>query len=175
VQLLVQRIAIALQTSPTLEAWKYAAILLLIFALVALPVGFASGFVQFDVSGLTWKRTGIVLATSLVFPAMSEELFFRVLLLPNPLEKAGTIAQWVAVAISLFLFVIYHPANAYTFFPAGRKVFVHPVFLSLAALLGLICTLAYLHNGSLWTPVFLHWIVVAVWLLLLGGYWKLHT
>ncbi len=112
------------------------------------------------------------------FPGFSSDergTIFRVLLLPNPVEKAGTIAQWGAATISLFLFVIYHPANAYTFFPAGRKVFVHPVFLFLAALLGLICTLAYLHSGSLWTPVFLHWIVVAVWLLLLGGYQKLHT
>jgi predicted Abi (CAAX) family protease len=175
VQLLIQRLAVAVQTVPTLAAWKYAAMLLLIFALVALPPGFASKFFQLNFSELTWKQTGEVLATSFLFPALSEELFFRVVLLPHPVEKVGTIAKWFAIVTSLLIFVIYHPANAYSFFPAGRKVFVQPVFLSLAALLGLICTLAYFHSGSLWTPVFLHWIVVAVWLLLLGGYQKLHA
>jgi predicted Abi (CAAX) family protease len=175
VQVIIQRITIAGQTLPSLEAWRYAAVLLFIFGLVALPLGFVSGFVQLDISELTWKRIGTVVVSSLVFPALSEELVFRVLLLPHPVEKVGTIAQGVAATISLFLFVIYHPANAYTFFPAGLKVFVNPVFLSLAALLGLICTLAYFHSGSLWPPVFLHWVVVAVWLLLLGGYRKLHV
>ncbi|MGA7934931.1 MAG: CPBP family glutamic-type intramembrane protease [Kovacikia sp.] len=173
-QLLIQRIAIAGAMIPALDAWQYGAILLVLFALVALPLGFASGFMQMNASELTWKRVGIVLVTSLFSPAVSEEVVFRVLLLPNPVEKVEPIAQSSWAVISLALFVVYHPANAHTFFPAGKQVFVNPIFLSLAALLGLVCTLAYFHDGSLWTPVFLHWIVVVVWLLLLGGYQKLH-
>lgn len=48
------------------------------------------------------------------------------------------------------------------------------VFLLLAALLGFVCSVAYLQSGSLWTSVVIHWLAVVVWLLLLGGYKKLY-
>lgn len=65
-----------------------------------------------------------------------------------------------------------HPLNI---FAAGHDtIFRTPVFLLSAALLGVACTVAYLHTGSLWVPVVIHWIIVAVWLVLLGGYKKLY-
>jgi predicted Abi (CAAX) family protease len=42
----------------------------------------------------------------------------------------------------------------------------------LAALLGVVCEIAYLKTGSLWSPAAIHWLVVAVWLTVLGGYRK---
>jgi predicted Abi (CAAX) family protease len=72
------------------------------------------------------------------------------------------------------MFIVYHPLNALSFFPKGLKTFFNWVFLVLAALLGIICSIAYLQSGSLWTPVVIHWLAVVIWLLLLGGYGKLY-
>ncbi len=70
------------------------------------------------------------------------------------------------------LFVVYHPLNIF----AARHdtIFRTPLFLFSAALLGVARSVAYLHTGSLWPPVVIHWIVVAVWLVLLGGCGKLY-
>ena len=107
-------------------------------------------------------------------PALIEELVFRVLLLPRTTENLPIGLVWFWVGISLVLFIVYHPLNAISFFPSGRDTFFNLIFLTLAGLLGFVCSLAYLQSGSLWTPVFIHWLVVAVWLLLLGGYGKLY-
>jgi predicted Abi (CAAX) family protease len=81
---------------------------------------------------------------------------------------------WFWGCLSLFLFVVYHPLNALSFFSRGIETFFNRIFLTLAALLGMLCSLTYLQSGSLWTPVVIHWLVVVVWLLLLGGYRKLY-
>jgi len=49
----------------------------------------------------------------------------------------------------LATFVVYHPLNALTFYPVGRSTFMNPVFLLLAAILGVACSIAYLQSGSL--------------------------
>jgi predicted Abi (CAAX) family protease len=79
----------------------------------------------------------------------------------------------VWATLSLFLFVIYHPLNALTFFSQGRETFFDPIFLCLAAGLGIICTITYYQTGSLWLPVLIHWLVVVVWLLCFDGLTKL--
>jgi predicted Abi (CAAX) family protease len=175
VQLIIHRLAAAGGTIPDVAAWGYATLLLLIYTLLALPVAFGFGFIRMGLPKLSWwGRVGVLLG-ALATPAISEEVVFRVLLLPHPAEAVAGITPWLWGSFSLILFILYHPANAYSFFPAGRQVFIAPIFLSLAALLGVICTLSYLQSGSLWPPVFLHWIIVVVWLLLLGGYDKLHN
>ncbi|MFB2837851.1 type II CAAX prenyl endopeptidase Rce1 family protein [Floridanema evergladense] len=85
-----------------------------------------------------------------------------------------TATVWFWGSLSLVLFIIYHPMNAVTFFPAGRKTFFNPIFLLLAAVLGIVCSVVYLQSGSLWLPVIIHWLVVVVWLVFLGGYKQLH-
>ncbi len=62
----------------------------------------------------------------------------------------------------------------YYFFSYASR-YRRAVFLVLAALLGIICSLAYIQSGSLWTPVMIHWLLVVVWLLLLVGYRKLYS
>jgi predicted Abi (CAAX) family protease len=76
--------------------------------------------------------------------------------------------------LSLVLFVVYHPLNALTFYPVGRSTFMNPVFLLLAAVLGVACSIAYLLFGSIWPAVAIHWLAVTAWLLLLGGYRRLY-
>ena len=170
-----QRIVSAIAAIPNLWTWLYSANLLLIFALISLPIGFYLGFLKIDLLNVSWKKAIQIGAICLLTPAITEELFFRVLLLPHPAENPPIANQWLWGCISLIIFVIYHPLNALTFYPAGRKTFLDPVFLFLATLLGAICTLVYFQSGSLLPIVIIHWLIVVVWLLLLGGYQKLNA
>jgi predicted Abi (CAAX) family protease len=168
------RLATATSTIPDFNDWQQTLIISILYGAIALPIGFKFGFTKFQ--PLADFSTYIkVMATSLVLPAISEELFFRVLLLPHPTENASQSNQFLWAAIGLIAFIIYHPLNGLTFFPAGLKTFTNPVFLGLATLLGIACTLSYFQTGSLWTSVAIHWLVVVVWLLLCGGYEKLRS
>jgi len=164
---------VAIFTLPGIADWLQIAALLLGFGFIALPLGFRSGFLQLDPQNLQ-VSVKVVLIT-LFAPAIVEELAFRVLLLPHPTEHPSLLEQWLWGSFGILLFVVYHPLNAWIFYPAGRKTFVNPIFLGLAALLGIICTLSYWQSGSLWTPMLIHWISVAVWLLVLGGYRQLQN
>ncbi|MEP0754232.1 CPBP family glutamic-type intramembrane protease [Trichocoleus sp. Lan] len=171
---IVSRLITAASTTPDAKAWLYSAALVLIYTLISLPIGFKFGFLKLDVE-TSWEMIIGVMARCLLSPAISEELFFRILLLPHPTEKATPTTLWLWGGISLAMFIIYHPLNAVTFYPDGLRTFFNPVFLFLAALLGVICTLAYFQSGSLWMPVAIHWLIVVVWLLLLGGYKTLNS
>lgn len=173
IEFLRDRLEIAGLTVPTGESWLVGLGLTGIYALVALAIGFPTGFLQVTPAGLPWGQKVALAGRALITPAILEELFFRGLLLPHPGEQATLTTQLTWSIISLLLFVIYHPLNGFSFFPPGRNTFVQPTFLVLAALLGAVCTIVYLYSGSLWLPVILHWVVVAVWLLELGGYHRL--
>lgn len=168
------RLVTAFSTIPDTQAWLASAALLGIYTLIALPVGFSSGFIKVDIQK-SWVVVIGVIAGSLLRPALTEELFFRVLLLPNGTENTSPAALGLWALGGLVIFLIYHPLNALTFFPVARETFLNPIFLFLAALLGIICTLSYWQSGSLWPPVVIHWVIVAVWLLLFGGYRKLYA
>jgi|SRR6478672_247231 len=174
-QEIVQRLIAAISIFPGAGAWLYSATLLLIFTLVALPIGFYRGFLQVEVLEVSKEKLMGIIGVCLITPAITEELFFRVLLLPHPSENAAILTQALWGGVSLVMFIVYHPLNALTFYPSGRKTFFDPVFLLLAALLGIVCTLAYWQSASIWPPVIIHWLVVVVWLLLLGGYRKLNA
>lgn len=171
---LTWRITTAFCTFPTIKAWLITTILLFILTLFCLPIGLWRNFLKVEKLRVSQKVMLSIIAGSLLLPAISEELFFRVLLIPHPQENARTGAIWFWGSMSLVLFIIYHPLNAVTFFPTGRKTFFHPVFLLLAAVLGMVCSMVYLQSGSLWLPVIIHWLVVVVWLVFLGGYKQLH-
>jgi len=171
---ILHRLIAAFSKFPNASAWLYSAALVVIYALISLPIGLKLGFLKIEVQ-TSWEIIIGVIAKCLLFPAITEEVFFRVLLLPHPTENALTVTLWFWGCISLVAFIVYHPLNALTFYPDGLKTFFDPVFLLLAALLGIICTLAYFQSGSLWTPVMIHWLVVVVWILLLGGFSRLQS
>jgi predicted Abi (CAAX) family protease len=50
-----------------------------------------------------------------------------------------------------------------------RHIFWRPTYLAVVALLGLVCTFLYLKTGSVWPPVLVHGITVALWKLFFGG------
>lgn len=167
-----ERIFLGFATFPTFADWLKGIVLMLVYSLIALPFGWWSNFLQLDLQ--FFRKFAIrIIATSLIAPAILEELFFRVILLPCATENMNLKNVLIWSAISLVLFIIYHPLNGITFFSAGRETFFDPVFLCLATFLGLICTVAYLQSGSIWIPVSIHWLTVVIWLLFLGGINKL--
>jgi predicted Abi (CAAX) family protease len=112
----------------------------------------------------------VVALTLVVRPALIEELIFRGLLLPRYSDALSRSRLYATTAVALLAFVAAHPLNALLFWPAALRLFTSPAYLTLAALLGLTCTAAYLSSGSIWPPVAIHWVTVAVWILLLGGH-----
>ncbi|HHG2225342.1 TPA: type II CAAX prenyl endopeptidase Rce1 family protein, partial [Synechococcus sp. WH 5701] len=142
--------------------------ILAVYAALALPLGWRSGFLS------PWRLEALgpallAIPGLLLMPALGEELLFRVALLPHPLEGdslAGAVA-WGALSVGLF--VLYHPVAARCWYPPGRGVFRDGRFLSQCTLLGMACVLAYGATGSLWPPVLLHGLAVTLWLWGLGG------
>ncbi|MDZ8053139.1 MAG: type II CAAX prenyl endopeptidase Rce1 family protein [Aulosira sp. ZfuVER01] len=173
---IIHRLKKSISTIPDTDFWLNTVVrLLLIYTLISLPLGLYFGFLQFGFSKLTLEEIIKILAICLLTPAITEEMFFRVLLLPHITEDVSRTKKWIWGCISLVIFIVYHPLNALTAYPAGFPTFMNPVFLLQATLLGIICTIAYFQSGSLWPSVVMHWIIVVVWLVFFGGYERLNT
>jgi predicted Abi (CAAX) family protease len=167
ISLVLRRVLTAVVTFPNLKDWLITLGILLVYGAIALSFGFFFGFLRWhpQIEKSSWAK--IVMA--FFFPALMEELVFRVAWLPHPSEGALP-TTWILWALSgLFLFIIYHPLNALIFYSRGNPTFFQTNFLSLTGLLGLACTLAYALTGSFWIVVVFHWLVVIVWLFVLGG------
>ncbi|HIK08492.1 MAG TPA: CPBP family intramembrane metalloprotease [Trichormus sp. M33_DOE_039] len=160
---------------PRAQDWLVMGVILLIYAAIALPLGYKSGFLRWSFNSSGSRKQIAIALQAIIFPAISEELVFRVLSLPHPIEVINWYTWALWAAFILFLFIIYHPLNAKTFFSQGLPTFFHPIFLTLAGLLGLCCTITYALTGCCWVIILMHWIVVLVWLLALGGREKLGT
>ena len=154
------------------DGWVTAGILVG-YGAISLPLGWQWRFLQWQPARLSAQKRLAGIIQSWFMPALVEELIFRVTLLPHPLEGIPWGQWWLWAGISLGAFVLYHPLNARIAYPAGNPTFFRPVFLCLAGLLGVACSLSYGLTGSLWPPVMIHWIVVTGWLFGLGGHQKL--
>ncbi|MCT7950413.1 CPBP family glutamic-type intramembrane protease [Ancylothrix sp. C2] len=174
VKVIFSRLTGAFYTVPRMDDWLVCAAILGVYTLIAVPVGWRWGFLNFKVEKSLIVVLGVILG-SLLQPAFSEELFFRVLFLPHKTENFSGVSLWGWMVLGLICFIVYHPLNAISFFPMGKEVFFEPVFLFLAAVLGVGCTVVYWCSGSVWPAVVLHWVVVVVWLLLFGGYERLYA
>jgi predicted Abi (CAAX) family protease len=132
-------------------------------------IGLLTGFCRLELmKAPAWSiaSTPIVL---LVMPSLVEEFFFRAVLLPHPVEVISPRTQFFWASVSLMAFVASHPINGLV---SRRWVFLDPVFLVLATLLGIVCTITYLKSGSIWVPILFHWLTVVVWIMFLGGWQK---
>lgn len=172
----VRRLLQAFATVPAAGDWGATAALLLICAAIVLPVGLRTGFLRLAPMRARWPTLAGIAAAAFVAPALIEESVYRVCLLPHPAEPVSAPVRWLWGIAGLALFVAAHPLGALRLPPgsARRAAFTDPAFLLLAALLGAACTIAYLRSGSLWPPVALHWILVVVWLIGLGGWERLY-
>ncbi len=164
------RLVEATSTLPTLMGWLVSGLLLGGYGLIALTWGKKTGFLSPPQRSAYPRSFQIqIWVGTLAMPALVEELLFRCLLIPHPQEGVWWLTVLLWSGFSLMLFVLYHPLNARTFYKAGDPTFFNPTFLSLATLLGIVCTCAYLFTGSIWPGTIIHWLVVAIWLLYLGG------
>ncbi|MBD2122157.1 type II CAAX prenyl endopeptidase Rce1 family protein [Trichocoleus sp. FACHB-262] len=170
--ILLNRVLSALNPSD-LRGWIITVGLLFLYGAIALPLGFASGFLQINLWPANWLSYCLLALRALLTPALLEELGFRVLLLPHPTVGVAWYIWGGWAVLSLLLFILYHPLNGKTLYKAGAITFLNPIFLALTGLLGVTCTVVYAVTGSLWTIAFVHWVVVVVWLIALGGHQKL--
>ncbi|WP_254949503.1 MULTISPECIES: type II CAAX prenyl endopeptidase Rce1 family protein [unclassified Cyanobium] len=148
-------------------------LLLGIYAAVALGLGRGTGFLPAQrpkVRPMILRRQAVAL---LLTPSLIEETLFRAALLPHPLEGLSAWDNLAWGALSVGLFVAWHPLAGRLWYPQGRRLFDDGRFLLLAGLLGVVCVIAYQATGSIWPPVLIHWLVVLIWLELLGGRWRL--
>ncbi|MEB3200003.1 MAG: CPBP family glutamic-type intramembrane protease [Synechococcaceae cyanobacterium] len=158
----------AMLQRPTASDLLLSLALLGLFTLLSVPTGLASGFLRPTRALPPPALLGQRALALLLMPSLVEELLFRVTLLPRGLSlPAPSLGAWLA--LSLGLFVAYHPLAARLWYPPGRSLFRDARFLIPCTWLGLACGLAYLFSASLWPPLLLHWVVVLVWLELLGG------
>ncbi len=162
-KIVIRRVTYAFSIIPPIKTWIFAFRLLVIFALIILPLGFISNFLSLEFVHLPGLTVSRFLVLTLVVPALVEEMFFRVILLPHKSESTTFRIKCFWGSISLTSYIFQHPLNAVTFYPSGFPTFFHPVFLLATALLGLICMIVYWTSGSVWPPVIIHWFVVVVW------------
>ena len=167
--LLFARLVNSLLAPITMKSCALVLGVLIVYGAIAIPLGFRTGFLSFTPDLLLTKQGILGSFKLLFFPALGEEIFMRVFLLPHPTERI-LISSWLVWAgISLFIFIVYHSFNALTFYRVGYPTFLKPVFLTLVGFLGLGCTIAYYLTGSLLSIILIHWAVAVVWIFILGG------
>jgi predicted Abi (CAAX) family protease len=120
--------------------------------------------------GLAWLQSppaastaAMLAATLFVMPALLEELLFRGVVIP----RHGPKAKWIA--LSVLLFVLWHPLQVVTFGPPWAGSFLDPWFLLVVGILGLALARMYAATRSLWPNVIAHWLVVFGWKTIFGG------
>lgn len=173
-QLIIRRIASSITTLPNKKDWILLGILFFLFSAIVLPLGFISHFLTIESVNFSAATIFRCFVVTLITPAILEELFYRVILLPHNSEDISNKQKSILGSISLIIYVLSHPLNGLTFYKIALPTFTDPVFLFDTTLLGIICTIIYWRSGSLWSSVIIHWLVVAIWLMFLGGGTKLN-
>ncbi len=165
----IQDLKLSLVTKPSKSDIIFSVIVTLIYAAIALPAGLLTGFFKIRVLEIDTLNMVILSFSLFVMPSFLEEIFFRALLIPHKKRKYSLKKQIFFSLFSIFAFVIWHPVNAITINYEAYPIFMNPVFLILATLMAIACIITYLKSGSVWIPVFIHWITVFVWVLFFGG------
>lgn len=166
--------------APHLRDLAEAAGLFAVFAAIALPLGLLTGVFAFGIAPV--QTILIVALVAVLVPALGEEVVFRVLLqgkpsfprrressfsgVPDPRLPGGNVLR---IGLSLIVFVAWHPVQVWLDLPMAQPIFADPVFLGIAALLGLVCTISWQRSGSVWPPVLIHWLAVVGWKAFLAG------
>jgi len=151
---------------PSVADWVLTAKALAAFSLLAVPFGLFSGLFAFKLADDPAEIAKIALIIFFV-PALFEEVLFR-----GPvvwLSFIGSRKLLYVAALSLGLFVLWHPLNGMFLMTEARGLFTDWRFLFLAALLGLVATHLAIKTRCIWPPVVFHWLVVVGWKVFLGG------
>lgn len=142
--------------------------------LFLLIFGFFAAFTGFyaDIFHLSFERSILSPGYFLIlfiFPSFLEESFFRGILIPIDTLKRGRSSVIQYTIFSSLIFALWHPFNAFMFNPDAKNLFYNLFFLIIVFVLGIFCSLSYIFSRSLWPAVFIHWIVVVIWVGFLGG------
>ncbi len=165
----MRQLARGLRTLPSKRDVGFAALVTVVYFVLAGLIGFGTGLLQPGVLHAPIWLMIVVPSLLLLFPTLPEEAFFRGLLLPHPSSVPSRTRKIAETLISTVLFVLWHPLNAMTINPTAYAVFTDIRFLTLTALLGLACAITYLRSGSLWIPIAIHWLTILPWVFLLSG------
>jgi predicted Abi (CAAX) family protease len=157
------RLLAAFRARPSDYSWRFAIVLILLYCLVYVPIGFSQGLLSLSWPR-DWQTIGITALTAFVMPGLNEEIIFRVLLIPHRTEPMRPLVKRGWIGLSWLLFVAAHFAH-----PWVPLFFWQPAFVIGAGLMGVVCTLSYLQSRSVWPPIFIHWFLVSNWLLFFGG------
>lgn len=144
----------ALQTRPNRVEWGQTLLISALFTLTAGYLGLGENLFKFAPTA-EWQAFAIVAVAAIFIPSFAEELVFRVLL--------GGKTGWIRAGLAISAFVLWHPLQVWLNLPMAQALFLEPAFLAITGLLGLACTIAYRVSGSVWPPVFIHWITVIAW------------
>jgi len=154
----------ALTTWPNASRWQAAfGIALPATVLIALS-GYLGGWLYFH--PLVNHPSALLAALVLFFfPALTEELVFRGLLLSWFAAYSQRLGNWLSIG----LFVLWHPLQALAFGPPWAAIFLQPSFLFATFILAIVLTHIRIVSQSLWPVITIHWALVVIWKLLLGG------
>lgn len=167
--LLADRLKLAFFTLPSASGWLTTLLLFAVFAILTFAILHRTRLFEFSMIGLSPSQVLFLALIAVFTPSLPEEILYRVLLLPHATEQVSLGTRFLWSTVALLIFVAAHPLLALTAWPWSRQIFYRPAFLTIVALLGTVCTLAYLATGSLWAPVALHWATIVGWKLFYGG------
>lgn len=161
---IVRRVVRALRTLPDRHGWGRSAMIGIVGIALVFTLALAGGLLELNPIR---DPTRVISVAALLFfvPALGEEMIFRAALIPRASQRRAL--RWVA--LSVVLFILWHPLQVVTIGPPWSAVFLDPWFLAATGVLGLTVATQFLETGSVWPCVITHWIVVAGWKLLLGG------
>jgi uncharacterized protein len=160
----LKRVLAGLKVFPSASQWAHACLVFAIYAALVGTIGFATGLYRFEP-----RLDGDLLRVAVIaffIPAIGEEVFFRGYLVPTQNEQPKA---WLQMGLALIAFLIWHPFNAFIFFPATLPLFSDWRFLLVTALLGIACINLWRKTGSLWPSIGLHWAAVVIWKGFLGA------
>ena len=159
---MIRRLKRSLLIWPNANGWAQC---LYIGALSLLLIAIIAGFGGLLVWQPRLDGWPLRLISVMCVPAFSEELFFRGLLVPDRGEVRQPII-WITLAI--LIFVAWHIFEALVLLP-GARLFLSPLFLLCAGILGTACALMRYQTGSIWPAVILHGLLVWTWQVFFGG------
>jgi predicted Abi (CAAX) family protease len=187
---IILRLWFAVTILPAPHQYLMSWMLFSVYCAIAAPISLSWGLTNLDTVQVWWNlqlyayglrlhnnRRALWLMLSLIIWLTFEELVLRLALIPSAFEQLPSDRWWAWVVLSWSISTLKYPI----FYGRINKLFNRPGALVLGAGLEIVCTGTYIISQSLWLTIFLHWIVVVVWLLPMGGryllwhYKKNHT
>ena len=151
---------------PHRRDWIRSALAFVGFAGIATTFGLASGLYTY--APITDPAVLVRFsAIAFVTPGILEELAFRGPLVWLAMTR-GRAPAW-AIALSLLLFILWHPFNATVYLIEAQDLFFDWRFLAVAAGIGVVATWLALRAQSLWPAIIFHWLAVTGWKAFLGA------